>query len=92
MDFAKVSSNLEDRGFQVHIFANASEAASYLLESIKQTTVGIGGSATVEALNVYDKLAAQNKVVWHWRVEDKVAARMEAMQTEVYLTSANALA
>lgn len=46
----------------------------------------------MEALNVYDKLAAQNKVVWHWRVEDKAAARMEAMQTEVYLTSANALA
>lgn len=38
------------------------------------------------------ELAAQNKVVWHWRVEDKAAARMEAMQTEVYLTSVNALA
>ena len=47
MDFAKVSSNLKERGFQVHIFANASEAASCLLESIKQTTVGIGDSATV---------------------------------------------
>ena len=61
MDFAKVSSNLKERGFQVHIFANASEAASCLLESIKQTTVGIGGSATVEALNVYDKLAAPKR-------------------------------
>lgn len=92
MDFVKVSKNLEERGFHVHIFAGTEDVAAYLLENIHQTTVGIGGSATVEALNVYDKLAAQNKVVWHWRVEDKAAARVEAMQTEVYLTSANALA
>ena len=76
----------------MHTFAGAEDVAAYLLENIQQTTVGIGGSATVEALNVYDKLVAQNKVVWHWRVEDKAAARVEAMQTEVYLTSANALA
>lgn len=92
MDFTNVSNHLEERGFQVHTFANAIEVASYLLENIKKTTVGIGGSATVDALNVYDELAVQNKVVWHWRVKDKATARMEAMQTEVYLTSANALA
>ncbi|SFB07393.1 lactate utilization protein [Selenomonas ruminantium] len=92
MDFVKVSKNLEERGFRVHTFAGAEDVAAYLLENIQQTTVGIGGSATVEALNVYDKLVAQNKVVWHWRVENKAAARVEAMQTEVYLTSANALA
>ena len=92
MDFVKVIKNLEERGFRVHTFAGAEDVAAYLLENIQQTTVGIGGSATVEALNVYDKLVAQNKVVWHWRVEDKAAARVEAMQTEVYLTSANALA
>lgn len=92
MEFVNVSKNLEERGFHVHIFAGTEDVAAYLLENIHQTTVGIGGSATVEALNVYDKLVAQNKVVWHWRVEDKAAARVEAMQTEVYLTSANALA
>jgi len=53
--------------------------------------VGFGGSATLDALGVYDKLAAHNTVIWHWKQEAN-AARKAAMQTQVYLSSANGLA
>ena len=40
---------------------------------------------------MYDKLAAHNTVIWHWKQEAN-AARKAAMQTQVYLSSANGLA
>ncbi len=67
------------------------EAAAYLDGAIDGKTVGFGGSATLDALGVYDKLAAPNTVIWHWKQEAN-AARKAAMQTQVYLSSANGLA
>ena len=79
-DFTKVQQALERRGYTVRTFAAAAEAAAYLDGAIDGKTVGFGGSATLDALGVYDKLAAHN------------AARKAAMQTQVYLSSANGLA
>ena len=90
-DFAKVRKSLEDRGYAVREFASAAEAAAYLNEAIDGKTVGFGGSATLDAMGIYDLLAAHNTVVWHWK-QPADEARREAMQTQVYLTSANALA
>ena len=90
-DFTKVQKALERRGYTVRTFAAAAEAAAYLDGAIDGKTVGFGGSATLDALGVYDKLAAHNTVIWHWKQEAN-AARKAAMQTQVYLSSANGLA
>ena len=90
-DFTKVQTNLEAHGYTVHTFATAAEAADYLDGTIDGRTVGFGGSATLDALGIYDRLEKHNTVVWHWKQEAD-AARKAAMQTQVYLTSANALA
>ena len=90
-DFTKVQKNLEAHGYTVHTFATAAEAADYLDGTIDGRTVGFGGSATLDALGIYDRLERHNTVVWHWKQEAD-AARKAAMQTQVYLTSANALA
>ena len=90
-DFTKVQANLEARGYTVHTFAAAAEAAAYLDGAIDGKTVGFGGSATLDAMGIYDLLAAHNTVVWHWK-QPADEARRGAMQTQVYLTSANALA
>ena len=90
-DFTKVQKNLEARGYTVKAFATAAEAADYLDGAIDGKTVGLGGSATLDALGIYDRLEKHNTVVWHWKQEAD-AARKAAMQTQVYLTSANALA
>lgn len=90
-DFTKVQKNLEARGYTVKAFATAAEAADYLDGAIDGKTVGFGGSATLDALGIYDRLESHNTVIWHWKQEAD-AARKAAMQTQVYLTSANALA
>ena len=51
-------------------------------------TVGIGGSMTVKEMGLYPRLAAHNQVVWHW----EGGALRDAVLTDVYITSANALA
>ena len=90
-DFTKVQQALERRGYTVRTFAAAAEAAAYLDGAIDGKTVGFGGSATLDARGVDDKLAAHNTVIWHWKQEAN-AARKAAMQTQVYLSSANGLA
>ena len=90
-DFTKVQQALERRGYTVRTFAAAAEAAAYLDGAIDGKTVGFGVSATLDALGIYDRLESHNTVIWHWKQEAD-AARKAAMQTQVYLTSANALA
>lgn len=90
-DFKKVQANLEARGYTVRTFAMAAEAADYLDGAIDGKTVGFGGSATLDALGIYDRLESHNTVIWHWK-QPADEARKAAMQTQVYLTSANALA
>ena len=90
-DFKKVQANLEARGYTVRTFATAAEAADYLDGVIDGKTVGFGGSATLDALGIYDRLESHNTVIWHWK-QPADEARKAAIQTQVYLTSANALA
>ncbi|MCI8819631.1 MAG: LUD domain-containing protein [Oscillibacter sp.] len=92
MNFDAVKHNLEERGYTVRVFSTGKEAADYLDAAIDGKSVGFGGSATLDALGVYERLGKHNETVWHWKWEDPAAARREAMTTDVYLTSVNALA
>lgn len=90
-DYSAVEQNLLARGYTVHTFSTGAEAAAYLNQAVDGVTVGIGGSATVRDLGLYESLSAHNTVTWHWK-QEAAPARLAAMQTEVYLTSVNALA
>ena len=92
MNFDTVKQSLEARGYTVRAFSTGKEAADYLDANLDGKSVGFGGSATLDALGLYERLGTHNQVVWHWKQEDKDAARREAMTTGVYLTSVNALA
>ena len=89
MAFETVKKNLEARGFSVSTFSTAAEAAAYLDSAIDGTTVGIGGSMTVQQMGLHEKLAAHNEVHWHWT--DGQEARAKAAHADVYITSANGL-
>lgn len=91
MAFEVVRENLEKRGYTVKVFATGAEAAAYLDREIDGKTVGIGGSGTVKNIGAYELLSAHNTVYWHWMTEPN-EARKNAMNTDVYLTSVNALA
>ena len=91
MNVQRAMDSLTHEGFSVRYFDTASEAADYLAGSISGKTVGIGGSVTIEQMGLYDRLAQNNTVYWHWRTND-TATRTAAASAEVYLCSANAIA
>lgn len=91
MDWDKVTSNLEARGFAVVLCDTAAQAADFLTGAIHGKTVGFGGSMTLDRLGLFQRLSADNQCFWHWKTPgpETVAA---AAAAQVYLTSVNALA
>ena len=90
MAFETVKKNLESRGFVVRVFDTGAEAADYLDGAIDGVSVGLGGSLTVQAMGLHEKLASHNTVHWHWT--DGPEARVKSAGADVYITSANGLA
>lgn len=91
MDMQELEKNLKRRGFGFRYFETGEEAAGYIAENVQGKTVGIGGSKTIEALGLYEKLLENNEVFWHWKQkEEKPFVR--AGDAQVYLTSANGIA
>lgn len=89
MNLEKTIKNLEGRGFKVSHFADAAEAA-YIAAAVSGKTVGIGGSKTVEALGLYEKLAENNTIYWHWKTPGRDTLKAAAL-ADVYLSSVNAI-
>lgn len=90
MDKEKLIKNLRRRGFTVQFFSTAGEAVDYLDRQIRDTSVGIGGSKTVDQLGLYDRLSERNTVYWHWRVPGPETLD-KANRAPVYISSANAM-
>ena len=88
VNWKKLTQELERRGYLVHFFSTAQEAADYLDSQINDTTVGLGGSMTLREMGLYDRLASHNQAIWHW----ENGALAQAATAEVYLTSANGVA
>ncbi len=65
MNIEKAIRNLEGRGYTVKHFATGAEAASYLDEQSRDTSVGIGGCKTADQLGLYELLKEHNTVYWH---------------------------
>ena len=87
-DLEKTGKNLEGRGFRVHRFASGVEAAEFLVQTLHGTSIGIGGSVTIDTLGVYDRLCGSNEVFWHWK-NHAPETRERAGKAETYLCSAN---
>ena len=87
-DLEKTGKNLENRGFRVHRFASGAEAAEFLVQTLHGTSIGIGGSVTIDTLGVYDRLCGSNEVFWHWK-NHAPETRERAGNAKTYLCSAN---
>lgn len=95
MNFDAVTENLQRRGFSVRVFSQPQEAVEYLKGEVQNTTVGFGGSITLQEMGLYEALQEKNRVYWHWRAtaESPAPELLKAAQgAEVYFSSANALA
>ena len=76
-------------------FDNAEQAAAYLEKEINGTTVGFGGSVTLQEMGLYEKLSVNNKVYWHWKPAEGMnpaQARDHARDAEIYISSVNGAA
>lgn len=86
---AQAAEALRQRGFTVHVMETSQQAANYLDTAIDQKTVGFGGSMTLEALHLWERLRTHNQVYSHLH---GVPLGEEAARAQVYVTSANGLA
>ena len=86
--FEKTRKNLENRGFRAHVFATGAEAADYLAQTLHNTCIGIGGSVTIDEIGVYDRLSADNDVIWRWK-KPTPDSRERGAAAETFLCSAN---
>lgn len=91
-DFSRVKQNLEARGFRVSVFATAAEAADYLDSAIDNTSVGFGGSVTLEQMGLYERLERHDRVNWHWRPRLTEQTPGRRHDSGAYITSVNGLA
>lgn len=94
MNLTKTAQSLEKNGYQVSVFSTLEEADRYLNQQIDSTTVGIGGSMTIEEMGSFKTLSDHNQVYWHWHPADGLTVddtRKKAMNTAIYLSSVNAI-
>lgn len=89
-DFSVAEKKLKERGYDVTVCETKEEAAAYLNGVIDGVSVAFGGSKTLDQMGLYEQLKEHNHAVWHWK--DGVAVLPEAMQTDVYISSVNAMA
>ena len=88
----QVLKNFRSRGFKAFYFKDAEAAKRFVAETIGSgATVGIGGSATVAELGLYELLSKGNKVYWHGAPDRDENTMRNAAGAEYYVSSANAL-
>lgn len=84
----ELAKNLQRMGIALRCFDTPEAAADYLDSAIDGTTVGFGGSVTVQELGLYPRLASHNRAFWHWQGNKP----QDAVGAEVYICSVNGLA
>lgn len=93
--FSEIMKNLEDKGYKVSFFETSSDAAKYINSQIDNMSVAFGGSMTLKDMGLYESIKAHNNVLLHWIPDEgKTPADIlkEAVSTEVYISSVNAIA
>lgn len=91
MNLENAVKSLKNRGFDVSRFVSKEAARDYLAGKLTGTTIGMGGSITLQQMGLFDALSANNTVWNHW-VQAPDEARKNAAAADVYITSANAVA
>ena len=93
-NLTSLKANLQQKGYTVHIFNTKESAANYIDQQINEKTVGLGGSVTIQQMNLFPMLSKHNTVYWH----DEKPADMTVMETrtaasraDIYISSVNGI-
>ncbi len=95
MDFTAIKKTLEGLGYAVSCFESKEEACDYLDGQVDGTTVGFGGSVTLQQMGLFERLAAHNDVAWHQNVPrgtDTRPIRAKENAARIYFSSVNGMA
>jgi len=95
-DVDKTLKALKDRNIYAEYVDNADQAREKVSSMVSNSsTVGIGGSITVQELDLENLLLNKDCIVfWHWHgtnQEEQDAIRRKAMTADFYICSSNAL-
>ncbi len=96
--FDTLKRNLEKNGYETSCFETKEQAVAYLNKQIDGTSVGFGGSVTVEELGLFQSLGKHNQVFSHMKAEyvpeGQTGAEViaKAQVAKVYFSSVNAIA
>lgn len=91
MKYKNIISSLERKGYKVKYFEKRLKATEYLLDTIKDVTVGFGDSATLDSMKLAERLSEHNEVVdpSTYSGNEFISMGQKALNTEVFLTSVN---
>lgn len=95
MDMPKLMESLKKNRYEVSCFADKEAAAAYLDQAIDGKTVGLGDSATLLAMGLRERLSQHNQVhdpSLTQGIEDFLQVAARCLNTQVFLTSVNAVA
>ncbi len=87
----QLSKNLIIRGFEAEIFNNCNLASKRICEIIKDHTVGLGSSMTIERLGLLENIKIYAKNVFPHFPGGAGEDERNALTADYYLTSANAI-
>ncbi|MCJ7656609.1 MAG: lactate utilization protein [Candidatus Atribacteria bacterium] len=88
---------LKANGFEVLYADNSKEALDKVMSLIpKEAKVGVGGSVTVRDIGLVEAIERQgNTIFMDWEkpieLKEKIKVRKEALTSDIYLTSSNAI-
>ncbi len=93
MKLTSLKENLIKMGYTVSVFETKEDATEYLKNTVKNKTIGIGGSITAKEMKLSEALRENNEIIWHWESGERSAeeALRDAQFTEVYFSSVNAI-
>lgn len=86
---------LENNNYKVSYFDSKEDAADYLDRNIDQKVVGFGDSMTLRAMNMDERLRRHNEVYNPMNTvgdEEFLQVSRRCMDTQIFLTSVNAMA
>ena len=97
MDRERILRAFENKGYTAHWFATGREAADYICSIVNNCSVGFGGSHTIEALDLVNRLAENNICFCpeqKYRPAEKTfnEAALDTLRTDVFLLSVNGAA
>lgn len=86
--------SLEKKGYKVMQFENAIEASNFLKLKINNKSIGFGDSQTIKEINLEKELSENNVIYNPMNItnnEEFIKIARQAINTEVFISSVNAL-